>query len=82
MIKQCIDKFNEKFEDENINLRFRINSGFFELRLASKKSGKPKLDFPKFDNQMFVFESNSEDFAITYSPDGIYDVNVLKQLET
>jgi len=66
----AVDKFNQLFEDNNINFRLKRNFENFELR-PSKKNGMPKLDLPSISGDVCVHSTYITQFALIYKEEDL-----------
>lgn len=61
----AVDKFNDYFNDNNINIQFNPNYKDFELR-PSKKNGRPKLDLPAIHGDSLVKDTHIENLSLKF----------------
>jgi hypothetical protein len=59
---------------KGINRRLSFKYSNYNFKPA-KKTGKPRLDFPKIEKDIKVFDTGIEHFALLYSQNDLINVN-------
>lgn len=65
IIEKAICEFNKEFHNENAKFRIRDDSDCYVLKPA-KKNGKPKSDFPYFNENVLLHETQRENFTLCW----------------
>ena len=65
IIDKAITEFNKEFNKEKVKLQLKDNPELFVLKPA-KKNGKPKTDFPYFNEDITLNETHQEKFALCW----------------
>ena len=65
IIDKAITEFNKEFNKEKVKLQLKDNPELFVLKPA-KKNGKPKTDFPYFNEDITLSETHQEKFALCW----------------
>jgi hypothetical protein len=65
IIDKAITEFNKEFNKEKVKLQLKDDPELFVLKPA-KKNGKPKTDFPYFNEDITLNETHQEKFALCW----------------
>ena len=80
IIDKAITEFNKEFNKEKVTIQLKDNPELFVLKPA-KKNGKPKTDFPYFNENITLNETHQEKFALCWK-DNPDDFQPMFQVQT